>query len=247
MSAVSETGVLWGVGVGPGDPELLTLKAARVLRESPVVAFFAKRGCVGNARRIADPHLHGDQEELRFDYPFTVEVPATDAGYRSEMSGFYDICAGRIAEQLVSGRSVAVLCEGDPFFYGSFMYLHDRLAGRFPTRAIAGITGMSGCWAAADLPMTHGDDILSVLPGTLDAAVLARKLAEADAAVIMKVGRNLPKIRRALDRVGLLDRSVYVERGTMAAERIEPLAARDPDKPAPYFSMVLVPGRRGAR
>ncbi len=247
MSAVLETAVLWGVGVGPGDPELLTLKAARVLRESPVVAFFAKRGCVGNARTIADPHLHGDQEELRFDYPFTVEVPATDAGYRSEMSGFYDICAGRIAEHLVSGRSVAVLCEGDPFFYGSFMYLHDRLAGRFSTRAIAGITGMSGCWAAADLPMTHGDDILSVLPGTLEAAVLARKLAEADAAVIMKVGRNLPKIRRALDRVGLLDRSVYVERGTMAAERIEPLAARDPDKPAPYFSMVLVPGRRGAR
>lgn len=247
MNTARETGVLWGVGVGPGDPELLTLKAARVLGESPVVAFFAKRGGNGNARAIADGHLREGQEELRFEYPFTVEVPATDSGYQSEMSGFYDVCAAQIAERLTAGSSVAVLCEGDPFFYGSFMYLHDRLAGRFSVRAIAGITGMSGCWAAADMPMTHGDDILSVLPGTLEASVLARKLAEADAAVIMKVGRNLPKIRRALDRVGLLDRAVYVERGTMADERIEPLAARDPEEKAPYFSMVLVPGRRGVR
>lgn len=247
MSAASETGLLWGVGVGPGDPELLTLKAARVLRESPVVAFFAKRGCVGNARTIADSFLNADREELRFEYPFTVEVPATDASYQSEMSGFYDICAGRIAEPLTAGLSVAVLCEGDPFFYGSFMYLHDRLAARFAVRAIAGITGMSGCWAAAALPMTHGDDTLAVLPGTLDEAVLAQKLAETDAAAIMKVGRNLPKIRHALDEAGLLDRAVYVERGTMADERIEPLAVRDPEKPAPYFSMVLVPGRRGVR
>jgi precorrin-2/cobalt-factor-2 C20-methyltransferase len=247
MNAETKTGCLWGVGVGPGDPELMTLKAARILGTTRLIAFFAKQGRPGNARTIAAGLLRGDAEELRLEYPFTTEISLKDPRYHLDMDAFYDGAAERIAGRLTAGEDVAVLCEGDPFFYGSYMYLHDRLAPRFPVRVIAGVTGMSGCWTAAGAPITHGDDILSVLPGTLPEEALAQKLAAADAAVVMKVGRNLPKIRRALAAAGKLERALYVERGTMAGERIERLAERDEATETPYFAIVLVPGRQGKR
>ena len=141
---------------------------------------------------------------------------------------------------------MALLCEGDPFFYGSAMYLFDRLRTTHPTDITPGITAMSGCWAQARLPMTHGDDVLAVLPGTLDAATLTERLGTSDAAVIMKVGRNMPKIRAALHTTGRADRALYVERGTMPDGRMLPLAALG-DERAPYFSLVLVPGRQRPR
>lgn len=247
MNAETKTGCLWGVGVGPGDPELMTLKAARILGTTRLIAFFAKQGRAGNARSIAASLLRADAEELRLEYPFTTEVALNDPRYHLDMDAFYDGAAERIAGRLAAGEDVAVLCEGDPFFYGSYMYLHDRLASRFPVRVIAGVTGMSGCWTAAGAPITHGDDILSVLPGTLPEEALAQKLAAADAVVVMKVGRNLPKIRRALAAAGQLERALYVERGTMAGERIERLAERDEAAETPYFAIVLVPGRQGKR
>jgi precorrin-2/cobalt-factor-2 C20-methyltransferase len=240
------SGRLFVVGVGPGDPELMTLKAARVLGAASTVAFFAKAGRRGHARAIADGHLPAGVEELRFDYPFTTEVSLSDPRYLAEMGAFYEACAARLSDRLDRGGDTALVCEGDPFFYGSAMYLHDRLAGRHPIEVIPGVTGMSGCWARAGAPMTHGDDVLSVLPGTLDEDALTDRLLRCDAAVIMKVGSNLAKIGRALARAGLVDRAVYVERGAMAGERIAPFADLD-ETPAPYFSLVLVPGRRGAR
>jgi precorrin-2/cobalt-factor-2 C20-methyltransferase len=239
------TGTLYSVGVGPGDPELITLKAARILAAAPAYAFFAKRGRPGHARCIAAAHLRPGAEELRFDYPFTTEMPLADPRYAAEMTEFYEDAADVIASRLESGISVAILCEGDPFFYGSAMYLFDRLSRRYPHEVVPGITGMAGSWARAGLPMAHGDDVLTILPGTLDAATLAARLAQTDAAVIMKVGRHLPKIRMALHRAGRTN-AVYVERGTMADERIVPLDSL-PDQPAPYFSLILVPGRRGPR
>jgi len=240
------SGRLYVVGVGPGDPELMTLKAARVLGAASVVAFFAKAGRRGHARTIADSHLAPGVEELRFDYPFTTEVSLADPRYLAEMGDFYGACAERLSARLDRGGDVALLCEGDPFFYGSAMYLYDRLTGRHPIEVVPGVTGMSGCWARAGAPMTHGDDVLSVLPGTLDEDVLVERLLGCDAAVIMKVGSNLAKIGRALDRAGLVARAVYVERGAMAGERILPFAALE-GPAAPYFSLVLVPGRRGSR
>ena len=241
-------GLLSIVGMGPGDPELLTLKAARVIGAAPCVAFFAKRGRPGHARGIAGERIHADAELLRFEYPFTTELSVADPRYLADIGRFYERCAGLLCERLASGRDVALLCEGDPFFYGSAMYLFDRVRGEFPHQVIPGITGMSGCWSAADLPFTHGDDVLQVLPGTLDRQRLAARLAMGDAAVIMKVGGNFPKIRAALDDAGLLARAVYVEHGTMAGERILPLAEIDHPAPdAPYFSMILVPGRQGPR
>ena len=236
------------VGMGPGDPELLTVKAARIIRAAGCVAFFAKRGRPGHARGIAAEWIDPSAEQLRFEYPFTTELSVADPRYLEEIGRFYERCAGLLAERLAGGLDVALLCEGDPFFYGSAMYLFDRLRGEFAHTIIPGVTGMSGCWSAADLPFTHGDDTLQVLPGTLDRQRLAARLSLGDAAVIMKVGGNFPKIRAALDDAGVLGRAIYVEHGTMPGERIVRLAEIDHPAPdAPYFSMILVPGRQRTR
>ncbi len=240
------TGTLYTIGMGPGDPELVTLKAARILAMVPVVAFFAKRGRVGHARSIAASLIGAGAAELRFEYPYTTEIGHDEPQYRVAMDCFYGKSAEAVAAALDGGDDVALLCEGDPFFYGSAMYLFDRLARAYRSETVPGVAGMSGCWSRAGLPMAHGDDVLSILPGTLDEADLVARLSGAHAAVIMKVGRNLEKIRRALERASLIDRAVYVERGTMSGERIVPL--RDLATPtAPYFSMILVPGRQGVR
>lgn len=233
------------LGMGPGDPELMTLKAARLLAAADVVAFFAKRGQQGHARRIAEGLLREAAEELRFEYPYTTELPADHPRYVVELAACYDAAAEVIGARLAAGRDVALLCEGDPFFYGSAMYVFDRLAPHHRTVVVPGVTGMSGCWTVAATPIAHGDDIFSVLPGTLDEGELAERLGACDAAVIMKVGRNLGKIQEAVRRAGLLSRAVYVERGTMPGERVLPLA--DVTEAAPYFSLVLIPGRQRAR
>ncbi len=244
MSEIA-SGKLIGVGTGPGDPDLLTLKAVKALNAADVVAFFAKRGARGNGRTIVDGHMRADVIELPLIYPVTVEEHKDSESYKNAIDGFFDESAAQIALHLQAGRTVAVLSEGDPLFYGSYMHLHLRLAPHFPAEVIPGVTAMSGCWSMANLPLVQGDDILSVLPGTLSEEVLAQRLAGTDGAVIMKVGRNLPKIRRALSCVGKLEGAVYVERGTMANGAAMPLVERDELLPAPYFSLVLVPGWKG--
>ena len=236
----ARTGTLYVVGMGPGDPELLTLKAARIIGTAPVVAFFAKRGCPSHARTIAGTRVRPGAEELRFEFPFTTELSANEPRYRTEIAAFYDGAAEMLAGCLRARRDVALLCEGDPFFYGTSMHVFERLASRFPCEIVPGVTGMSGCWSDARLPMVRGDSVLTVLPGTLDPQCLAERLTGGDAAVIMKVGRNLPNIRAALADARR-DGAVYVERGTMADERVLPLV--ETTGPAPYFSLVLVPGR----
>ena len=234
-------GKLLGVGVGPGDPELMTLKAMRALGEADVIAHFAKAGNASHSRAIVAQHLRPGVIELPLHYPVTTELPKTSAGYRDAIAAFYDAAVETIAAHLEAGRVVAVICEGDPLFYGSYMHLHTRLALRFAAEIVAGVTGMSGCWSAAGMPIAQGDDVFTVLPATLPEAELARRLADADAAVVMKVGRHMPKLRRALDRSGRLPRALYVERGTMADAKVIPLAAKIDDD-APYFAVVLVPG-----
>jgi precorrin-2/cobalt-factor-2 C20-methyltransferase len=234
-------GKLLGVGVGPGDPELMTLKAIRTLGEAEVVAFFAKKGHASRARAIAANHMRAGITELPLFYPVTTELPKCSAGYRDAIADFYDDAAAKIAAHLDAARTVAVICEGDPLFYGSYMHLHARLAPRFTSEIVAGVTGMSGCWSAAGMPIAQGDDVFTVLPATLPEAELSRRLADADAAVVMKVGRHLAKLRRALEHGGKLDRAIYVERGTMTDAVMMPLAAKTDDE-APYFAVVLVPG-----
>jgi precorrin-2/cobalt-factor-2 C20-methyltransferase len=235
---------LIGIGVGPGDPGLLTLKAIAALGAAEVVAHFAKEGNNSNARRIAAAHFKPEVEELPLLYPVTTEIPKQDATYREAIRAFYDGAAEKIAARLDQGRTVAVIAEGDPLFYGSYMHLHVRLSDRYPTEIVAGVTGMSGCWSSVGTPIAQGDDVFTVLPATLPEFELERRLADTDAAVVMKIGRHLAKVRRALDRAGRLERAIYVERGTMANAAIMPLADKL-DTPAPYFAMVLVPGWEG--
>ena len=239
------TGSLFVVGTGPGDPELLTLKAARIIATSPVIAYFAKRGRQGHARRIATDHIAPTAIQQRFEYPYTTEIPVDHPSYEPALTRFYHQAADTLANHLEAGQNVALLCEGDPFFYGSAMYLFDRLTPRFPTTIIPGITAMSGCWSAAKTPMTHGDDTLTILPGTMDQATLTTRLQSTDAAIIMKVGSNLPKIRHAIEAANLTPRATLVEHGTLPQQRLTPLTQAP--AAAPYFSLVLIPGRQKPR
>jgi precorrin-2/cobalt-factor-2 C20-methyltransferase len=238
---VSDRAKLVGVGVGPGDPELITLKAIRALQEADVIAHFAKAGNASNARAIVAGHIRPGIIELELRYPVTTELPTNAPAYCNKMREFYQASAQAVAAHLDVGRSVAVICEGDPLFYGSYMHLHVRLAERYPTEVIAGVSGMSGCWSAVGMPMAQGNDVFTVLPATLPESELERRLADAESAVVMKLSRNLPKIKRALGRVGRLDRAIYVERGTMSNAVVMALTAKA-DEQVPYLALVLVPG-----
>lgn len=242
----TKSGTLFGVGLGPGDPELMTLKAARVLSTAPVIAHFRKAGRAGHARTIADAHIRADAVEAAFEYPVTTEIDFREDGYVSAIRDFYEQSAASIIAHLQSGRDVALLCEGDPFFYGSFLHMYDRIKASHSVMVIPGITGMSGCWTAAQAPITYGDDVMTVLPGTLEKDALAKHLKEADAAVIMKVGHNIEKIKEALRAAERFDDAIYVERGTMPGERVAKLSDLG-ECAVPYFSIILLPGGRGRR
>jgi precorrin-2/cobalt-factor-2 C20-methyltransferase len=233
------TGRLSGIGVGPGDPELITLKAHRLLQEADTVAWFAASGRASNARSVVSVHLRPEQRELALVYPVTTEMPA-GAEYEDLLTAFYDQAAAQIAAVLDAGDDVAVLCEGDPLFYGSYMYLHNRLADRYRSEVIPGVTSILAGAAVIGAPLVCRNEMLSVLSGVMPEYELYRRLADADAAVVMKLGRNLGKVRACVDKAGLLDRAWYVERVTMPAQRILPLAEVDPVG-APYFSMVVIP------
>jgi len=245
MSGVSEQAprtLLYGVGLGPGDPDYMTVRARDVILKADRLVHFCKRGRRGNARITADAIIAPDPaREIELAFPVTIEVPVEDEGYTGPIAAFYDEAAEQLAGEMAEGRSVAVLCDGDPFFYGSFMHLWRRLAQRFPTEVVPGVTGMAGAWARAAAPISWGDDVMTVVPGTLAESELTRRLVDTDAAVIMKLGRNLPKVRRALQAAGLINRAIYVERATMAGQVVTRLAEKSDDE-APYFSMILVPG-----
>ena len=242
IAGEAKSGTLYGIGVGPGDVRYMTLRAVGLVRSVDVLAYFAKRGHEGNARKIVAPLLNGALRELKFEYPVTDEIAVAEPGYGDAIGAFYRATAQTLGEELSRGHSVGLLAEGDPFFYSWFMHVWQRLERAFPIEVVPGVTGMSGCWTRANAPITWGDDVLTVMPGTLDEAALVERLSHSDAVVIMKVGRNLAKVRRAVAAVGLLDRASYVERSTMAEERILPLAECS-DACGPYFAMVLIPGR----
>ncbi|EFV90666.1 precorrin-3B C17-methyltransferase [Dietzia cinnamea P4] len=235
------SGRLYGVGVGPGDPELLTLKAARLIGAADVVAFHAGRGKESNARRIAADLIPAHAIEERLEYPVTTGSTDHPGGYAGAIADFYERSAARLAEHLAAGRDVVLLSEGDPLFYGSFMYMHDRLASRFETETVPGVPAFAAATATAATPLVRQTDVLTVLPGTLPEPELARRLADTDGAVIMKLGRNFPAVRRALEAAGRLDGAVYVERASTDAEAHHPVSEVDADS-VPYFSLIVVPG-----
>ena len=232
-------------GLGPGDPDLMSVRADREVRAATQIAYFRKKGRPGQARTIVEGMLSPDVREYPMEYPVTTELDAGSDAYARLLTAFYDDWAARLAK-LSLEADVVVLCEGDPFFYGSFMHLYTRLRDRAEIEVIAGIPGMAGCWNVAGLPIALGDDVMTVLTGTLPEAELARRVQNADALVIMKTGRNLAKIRRVLEAAGRLDEAWLIERGTMPDERIARLADVDATD-CPYFAIVLVHGRLSRR
>ncbi|UQT53963.1 precorrin-2 C(20)-methyltransferase [Streptomyces durmitorensis] len=242
--SVSEqnTGRLYGVGLGPGDPSLMTLRAVEVIAEADVVAYHSARHGRSIARSIAAEHLRADHIEEALVYPLTTETTDHPGGYRGAMEGFYTEAAARLAVHLDAGRTVAVLAEGDPLFYGSYMHMHKRLADRYPTEVIPGVTSVSAAAARLGTPLAEGEEVLTILPGTLPEEELTARLAATDAAVVMKLGRTFPAVRRAFEASGRLPEAHYVERATMAGERIDELAAVDADS-VPYFAVAVLPSR----
>jgi precorrin-2/cobalt-factor-2 C20-methyltransferase len=236
----SATGKIICVGLGPGDPELMSVRADRLVRSATHVAYFRKPGRAGQARQIVEGMLAPAAAEYPMEYPVTTEIHFSDPEYNRLLSEFYEDWARRLAS-LAETETVLVLCEGDPFFYGSFMHLHSRLQGRAEVEVVPGITGMSGCWTATGIPITWGDDVLTVLMATLPEDALEARARDADALVVMKIGRNLPKLRRALAKAGRLGAAWLIERGTMEGQRVQLLT--EAQEVAPYFSIVVVHGQ----
>jgi precorrin-2/cobalt-factor-2 C20-methyltransferase len=235
MTANYSGGRLYGLGIGPGDPELITLKALRLLQAAPVVAYPAPDTGESLARAIVAPYLKGSQTEIAIRVPMvTARFPAQEV---------YDRAAEDLGAHLEAGRDVAVLCEGDPFFYGSFMYLFGRMAERFPVEVVPGVSSLTACAATLGTPLAARNDVLTVLPAPLDVEILRKRLEDVEAAAIIKIGRHFGKVKTLLEEMGLSDRAHYIERATMETQRILSLDEVSEDG-APYFSMILI-HRRG--
>ncbi|OBB06443.1 ATP-binding protein [Mycobacteriaceae bacterium 1482268.1] len=243
---MTERGTLWGVGLGPGDPELVTVKAARVIAQADVVAYHSARHGRSIARGIAEPYLRQGQIEEHLIYPLTTETTDHPGGYAGAIEDFYREAAERIAAHLDAGRDVALLAEGDPLFYSSYMHMHTRLTERFDAEIVPGVTSVSAASAATGTPLVQGDEVLTILPGTLPVDELKRRLADTDAAVVLKLGRSYPVVRDALSSAGRLDEAFYVERASTSQQRVLPAAGADDDK-VPYFSLAMLPGGAARR
>ncbi|MEU1469406.1 precorrin-2 C(20)-methyltransferase [Streptomyces sp. NPDC005761] len=236
------TGRLYGVGLGPGDPALMTLRAVEIIAGADVIAYHSARHGRSIARSIAAKHIRADHIEEALVYPVTTETTDHPGGYRGAMEDFYTEAAARLAVHLDAGRTVAVLAEGDPLFYGSYMHMHKRLADRYPTEVIPGVTSVSAAAARLGTPLAEGEEVLTILPGTLPEEELTARLASTDAAVVMKLGRTFPAVRRAFEASGRLPEARYVERATMAGERLGDLADTDAAS-VPYFAVAVLPSR----
>jgi precorrin-2 C20-methyltransferase/precorrin-3B C17-methyltransferase len=243
MSRGSTAGKLWGIGLGPGDPELVTVKAARIIGAADVIAFHSARHGRSISRGIAAPYMRPGQLEEHLTYPVTTETTDHPGGYQGAIDEFYEQAAAVLAGHLAAGRTVALLAAGDPLFYSSYMHMHRRLADRFEAEIIPGITSVSAASAALGTPLVEGEQVLTVLPGTLPPGELAHRLAATDAAAVMKLGRTYPGVRQALSESGRLADAYYVERASTGRQRVLRAADVD-DADVPYFSITLVPGPR---
>ena len=239
---MKKIGKIYGVGVGPGAIDLLSVRADKLVREAKYIAFFRKAGRAGHARQIASTLLSKDVIELAMEYPITTEIPLSDQRYSEVLSEFYKKYSNKIISLSQTGIDLVILCEGDPFFYGSFMHIYSRVKDKCPVEVVPAITGMSAAWTATDIPITWGDDILTVLMGTLDKTTLENQLQDTNAAIIMKIGHNLPKIKKALERTGRFYDAFIVEYAAMDKQTVQRLSDYNTEN-APYFSIIILHGQ----
>ena len=239
---MKKMGKIYGVGVGPGAVDLLSVRADKLVREAKYIAFFRKTGRAGHARQIASTLLSKDVIELAMEYPITTEILLSDQRYNEVLSKFYKKWSNKIISLSQTGIDLVILCEGDPFFYGSFMHIYSRVKDKCPVEVVPAITGMSAAWTATDIPITWGDDILTVLMGTLDKTTLENQLQNTNAAIIMKIGRNLPKIKKALERTGRFYDAFIVEYAAMDKQTVQRLSDYNTET-APYFSIIILHGQ----
>jgi precorrin-2/cobalt-factor-2 C20-methyltransferase len=225
------SGQLYGIGVGPGDPELLTLKAHRILTSVRVIAYPTQENGKSVARAIVANFLKSEQIEVPFALPFSVDRSAQQD---------YDRAAEQISQYLDQGQDVAVLCEGDPMLYGTFMYLADRLSRQFATEVVPGLSSTLASAAVLGVPLTYRNDVLTIIPATLEASILHDRIAVADAAVILKIGRHFSKVKRVLEALELLPRALYIEHATLPNQHIYSLEQVDPTQ-VPYWSLIVIP------
>lgn len=235
-------GIIYGVGLGPGAADLMSVRSDRLIRGAAHIAYFRKKGNPGQARQIVEGLLRADVVEWPMDYPVTTEIPLSDPRYNQLLAAFYQDWADRLSELASQQGEVIVLCEGDPFFYGSFMHLYERLRDRHKVDVVPGITGMSAAWTASGQPISWGDDKIAIIMGTSDEDELTASIEQADAIVVMKIGRHLGKIRRILTEAGHAERAVIVCYAASEKEEVIPLSDYPSDR-LPYFSIILVHGR----
>jgi precorrin-2/cobalt-factor-2 C20-methyltransferase len=226
-------GRLYGLGIGPGDPELLTLKAHRILTSSPVIAYPTMESGKVLARALVADFISPEQIEIPMPLPFSVE--------RSSQP-YYDMAAEKIAVHLAEGRDVAVLCLGDPMLYGTFMYIFNRLSPRFQVEVVPGISSVMASAAMLGVPLTYRNDIFTIIPATVEAEIIGDRLKTSDSAAIIKLGRHFPKIKHILTELELLDRALYIERSTWPNQRIIPIKEVDLSE-ITYWSLILIPSQ----
>ena len=228
-------GKLIGLGVGPGDPELLTVKAAHVLEHAQAIAFIAAAGRTSRAREIAGRYVRQGARELIAVMPMTQDPETTGRAYTQLVTG--------IVSELGQGNDVVFLCEGDPLLYGSFGHLLPRISERFPVEVIPGITSISAAAAAAQVPLGIYEEPIALVPATIHPKRLAGILQQCDRVVVMKVGRHLDKIKEALAAARMSETAILVENATLQGQRVRPLSVVT-EQQVPYFSLIIAGRKR---
>tara|TARA_B100001027_G_scaffold48750_1_gene32166 strand:+ start:8380 stop:9108 length:729 start_codon:yes stop_codon:yes gene_type:complete len=232
-------GKIYGIGLGPGDPELITLKSANIIKSSHYIFFFKKKNSDSRALNIVEDIIRNDAYKIALEFPVTTEIDYKKKEYKDALKKFYEECVVKMDNILEKSINICLLCEGDPFFYGSFIHIFERLKERFEIEIIPGVTGMSGAWSATRIPMVSGNEIMTILMGTLNEKKLKSQIKKSDVLVIMKIGKNFKKIFRVFKDENLLDKAYLISDATTRKEKIYKLNEIDV-KTVPYFSIILL-------
>ena len=232
-------GKIYGIGLGPGDPALITLKSANLIKSSDYIFFFKKKNSESRAFSIVKEIIKDNAFKIALEFPITTEIDSMRKEYKNIMKNFYEQCVIKIDNILKKSCDICLLCEGDPFFYGSFIHIFQRLKERFDIEIVPGVTGMSGAWSSSKIPMVSGNEIMTIIMGTLDEAKLKIQIKKSDVLVIMKIGKNFKKIFKVLKEQNLLDKAYLISNATTKKEKIYKLDTINAEI-VPYFSIILL-------